>query len=296
MNELIWLNGEVGPLREATIGVEDRGFQFGDGVYEVARVYDGRCFALVPHIDRLERSASGIKLDLPIDKRELCDHIERLVEQSELLDGIVYVQLTRGCCPRNHVMPSSASPTLLFYTRQLPPVPPPGSGSGVSLVSVRDVRWKLCWIKSISLLANVLARTEAAAAGADESVFVDDDGVASECSTSNLFAVIDGTVITHPAGDRILSGITRDYILDCAQDLGIRVVQRPMTETEAMSAKEIFISSTTREISWVSRWNGKPAGTGACGEVTLALHRALRQRVKRETATQIATAQARGSS
>jgi D-alanine transaminase len=296
MKELIWLNGEVGRLSDARVDVEDRGFQFADGVYEVTRVYDGRCFALRPHIDRMERSAAGIKLALPIDKRDLCKHVERLVEQSELLDGIVYVQMTRGRSQRNHVIPKAAQPTLLFYTRELPPVPAPGSGDGASLVSVRDVRWRLCWIKSIALLANVLARTEAAAAGAEEAVFVDDFGVASECSTSNLFAVINGALVTHPVGEKVLPGITRDYILDCTRELNIPMDERPMTEAEAISADEIFISSTTREISWVSQWNGKTVGPGACGQITLQLHRALRQRVRRDTAVQIATAQARGSS
>jgi len=288
MKELIWMNGDVTPLAEATVGVEDRGFQFADGVYEVARVYDGRCFALRPHVARLERSARGIRLDLPLDKHELCRQIERLVDRSALMDGMVYVQLTRGSSARNHVIPSASDPTLLFYTRQLPPPAAPGSGSGASLVSVRDVRWKLCWIKSISLLANVLARSDAATAGADEAVFVDESGIASECSTSNLFAVIDGAVVTHPSGDKILSGITRDYIIECAHSLGISVKERALSESEAMRADEVFISSTTREISWVSRWNNEPVGGGACGKFTLELHRALRQRIRRDTAVQIA--------
>jgi D-alanine transaminase len=282
MQELIWLNGEVGPLGEATVGVEDRGFQFADGVYEVARVYDGRCFALRPHIDRLERSAKGIKLALPVPKRELCDQIEKLVEQSDLREGMVYVQLTRGCCPRNHAIPSASKPTLLFYTRELPPVPAPEDVKGVALQSVRDMRWKLCWVKSIALLANVLAKTEAAAAGADEAVFVDEDQFVSECSTSNLYFVIDGTIVTHPVGEKVLPGITRDYLLGCARELKIPVQERPVLEHAAMSAPEIFISSTTREVNWVSRWNGKPVGAGKCGEITLRLHRAFQERVRRE--------------
>jgi D-alanine transaminase len=282
MQELIWLNGEVGPLGEATVGVEDRGFQFADGVYEVARVYDARCFALRPHIDRLERSAKGIKLALPVPKRELCDQIEKLVEQSDLREGMVYVQLTRGCCPRNHAIPSASKPTLLFYTRELPPVPAPEDVKGVALQSVRDMRWKLCWVKSIALLANVLAKTEAAAAGADEAVFVDEDQFVSECSTSNLYFVIDGTIVTHPVGEKVLPGITRDYLLGCARELKIPVQERPVLEHAAMSAPEIFISSTTREVNWVSRWNGKPVGTGKRGEITLRLHRAFQERVRRE--------------
>jgi|SRR5687767_2864462 len=284
MNELIWINGDVVPLAEATISVEDRGFQFGDGVYEVVRVYNGRCFALVPHVERLERSAGGIKLALPVDRQQLVDEIQRLVEQSKFADGMVYVQLTRGVCARNHVFPQpdSCKSTLLFYTRKLPPVPAPGSGDGVALISVADLRWKLCWIKSIALLANVLAKNEATAAGAEEAVFVE-DGVVTECSTSNLFVVSGGRLVTHPLGPKILPGITRDYLLDCARELEVSVEERPITEAEARSADEVFISSTTREVSWVSRWNGKPVGGGECGPVTLRLHQALRRRVEQET-------------
>jgi D-alanine transaminase len=282
MKELIWLNGEVSALSDATIGVEERGFQFADGVYEVARVYGERCFALMPHIDRLEGSAGGIKMALPEAKQRICDEIETLVEHSGLRDGIVYVQLTRGCCPRNHVFGKNVKPTLLFYTRAMPPSPPPGSGSGAALISVPDLRWKLCWIKSIALLANVLARNEAAAAGADEAVFVE-DGVVSECSTSNLFIVVGEKLVTHPVGPKVLPGITRAYLVECAAELNISVEQRPISELEALAAHEIFITSTTREISWVGQWNGRTVGGGKCGPITQKLHRALRKRIAAET-------------
>src|SRR5688572_4529412 len=284
MNELIWINGEVMPLADATVSVEDRGFQFADGVYEVSRVYNGRCFALRPHVDRLERSAQGIKLALPVTKDQLCDAIEALVEQSNLIDGMVYVQLTRGVCARNHVFPAaqSCTPTLLFYTRKLPPLGPVGSGEGVGLVTVPDVRWRMCWIKAIALLANVLAKNEAAAAGAEEAVFVE-DGYVSECSTSNLFFVTGGKLVTHPLGPKVLPGITRDYLLACARDLNVPVEERAVREDEAVRAEEIFITSTTREISWVSRWNNQRVGGERCGPVTERLHRALRERVAQET-------------
>jgi D-alanine transaminase len=284
MNELIWIHGEVMPLKDATISVEDRGFQFADGVYEVARVYNGRCFALRPHIDRLERSANGIKLALNLSKGQLCNAIEALVEQSNLADGMVYVQLTRGVCARNHVFPAGASctPTLLFYTRKLPPLGPVGGGEGVKLISVPDVRWRMCWIKSIALLANVLAKNEAAAAGAEEAVFVE-DGYVSECSTSNLFFVIEGTLVTHPLGPKVLPGITREYLLACARETEVPVDERAVRESDAIRADEIFISSTTREISWVSRWNQQRVGGERCGPVTAKLHHALRERVGQET-------------
>ena len=284
MQELIWINGEVMPLADAMVSVEDRGFQFADGVYEVARVYNGRCFALRPHVDRLERSAGGIKLAMNRSSDQICDAIASLVERSGLSDGIVYVQLTRGVCARNHVFPApqSCRPTLLFYTRKLPAPGPVGSGDGIALVTVNDVRWRMCWIKSIALLANVLAKNEAAAAGAEEAVFVE-NGYVSECSTSNLFFVLGGKLVTHPVGAKVLPGITRAYLLDCARDLSIAVEERPVREDEVARADEIFITSTTREISWVSKWNGKPLGGTRCGPITQQLHRVLRERIARET-------------
>ena len=284
MTELIWINGEVMPLSDATVSVEDRGFQFADGVYEVARVYNGRCFALRPHIERLERSAGGIKLAMNLSKDQLAGAIESLVERSGLTDGMVYVQLTRGVCARNHVWPAAetCAPTLLFYTRKLPPPGPVGSGDGAALITVPDVRWRLCWIKSIALLANVLAKNEAAVAGAEEAVFVE-DGHVSECSTSNLFFVIGGKLVTHPLGPKVLPGITRDYLLGCARELSIPVHERAVRESEAPDADEIFITSTTREVSWVSRWNNQRVGGQRCGPVTERLHRALRERIAQET-------------
>ena len=199
---------------------------------------------------------------------------------------MIYLQLTRGVSPRNHLFPHHAGrgadkPTLLFYYRPLPPVPEPGTGVGVKLLAVPDERWKRCWVKSIALLPNVLAKNAAAAAGADEAVFVD-DGFVTECSASNVYAVIGGRLVTHPTGPKVLPGITRDLLLQSAEGLGVKVEDRPWTEAEAAGAEELFITSTTREISWVGQWNGRPAGNGRCGPVTLALHQAFRERVRRD--------------
>jgi D-alanine transaminase len=151
----------------------------------------------------------------------------------------------------------------------------------VKLVSVNDERWSRCWIKAIALLPNVLAKNRAVQAGADEAVFVD-DGVVSECSASNLFMVSKGVVHTHPVGSRVLPGITRGVLLDVAKRLGIEVRERPIRIEEARHADEVFITSTTREVSWAQAWDGRPIGNGQCGDVTLALHKALRQRVMAE--------------
>lgn len=276
MKELIWLNGEVMPMAEARVSVEDRGFQFADGVYEVIRLYDGKPFALDEHLDRLEKSASAILIELPLSLAGLRTEICQLIEKTEVGEGMIYLQLTRGPAARNHLYPSNARPTLLFYARPLEKLPAVEQTPGVKLISVADERWKRCWIKSIALLANVLAKNQAVAAVADEAVFID-EGVVTECSASNFFAVIGGRLVTHPVGAKVLPGVTAKVLLECAGELGIPVEQRPLKVEEAHRAQELFITSTTREISWVREWEGYQAeGVGA---VTRALHEALRGRV-----------------
>jgi D-alanine transaminase len=286
MEEWAWINGELTPLAQARVGIEDRGFQFADGVYEVIRLYNGRPFALQMHMDRLERSSRGIQLEPP-QRRVLADAIDKTLSRAALTDGMLYVQFTRGASPRNHVFLSDATivpGTLVCYARQLDPVPAPGMSRGVKLVSVPDERWKRCWVKSIALLPNVLARNYAASVGADEAVFVE-QGIVSECSTSNLFAVLSGALVTHPIGPRVLPGITRAILLDIASGMGVPAQERELTEVEARLADELFICSTNREIGWVAAWNGAPIG-GRCGELTLRLHRELQRRVSLDCAPQ----------
>lgn len=284
MNELIWINGDVSALADARVGVEDRGYQFADGVYEVIRLYDGRPFTLREHLERLERSGAGIQMQLTTDRDALAEEILRFIPRTGVRDGMIYLQATRGCAPRNHLFPKPCRPTLLFYARSLPPIPAPGQGEGAKLHTVLDERWKRCWVKSIALLPNVLAKNDAVAAGADEAVFLE-DGVVTECSASNLFVVRGGKVITHPAGPKVLPGITRLVLFQVAQQLGIEMIERPVAFEEARNADEVFITSTTREMGWVSTWDGRTIGKGWCGPVTLRLHQALRDRVVRDTST-----------
>jgi D-alanine transaminase len=281
-NPLVWINGEIVPMAEARIGVEDRGYQFADGVYEVIRLYRGKPFTMREHLDRLEKSAAAISLPLPISRAAMEDGLAKLVTRSGIAEGMIYLQASRGVSPRNHVFPETPTGTIVAYCRELPPIPAPGTGEGAKLLAVADDRWKRCWIKSIALLANVLAKNEAVSKGYDEAVFVD-GGIATECSTCNLFAVINGRLVTHPVGSRVLPGITRAVLLQCAVELGIEVDERSLREEEAMRAQELFITSTTREISWVARWNDKYIGQGRCGPVTLKLHKALQEKVKQQT-------------
>jgi D-alanine transaminase len=283
MTDWIWFNGQVLPFNDARVGVEDRGFQFADGVYEVIRIYNGKPFGLDEHLQRLWNSAVGIQLTPPLTTDALAEQITRFLQHTGLREGMVYLQLTRGVSPRNHLFPEECPPTLLFYVRPLPPVPLPGEGEGVKLLAVPDERWKRCWIKSIALLPNVLAKNTAVAAGADEAAFIDSGGFVTECAASNLFAVIHDKLVTHPVGTKVLPGITRKRLLEIAEELGIEVDERAIREDEAPRADEMFITSTTREVSWVSRWNDSYIGLGRCGPTTLRLHRALQDRIRRQT-------------
>jgi D-alanine transaminase len=282
MSELIWLNGEIMPMSEARISVEDRGFQFADGVYEVIRLYNGKPFTLTEHLTRLERSAAGIQLPMPMAATALGNEIKKLIARTGIKEGMVYLQLTRGAAPRNHAFPQVGQ-TLLFYVRPLDPPAEPGAGEGVKLITVPDERWRRCWIKSVALLPNVLAKNAALAAGADEAVFLENETV-TECSASSIFAVIGRKLVTHPVGTRVLPGITRAVLLDLAPSIGIEIDERGFHEEEARRADEIFITSTTREISWVARWNDRYIGQARCGPITKKLHSTLREKILRETA------------
>ena len=282
MSDLLWLNGDIIPQADTRLNVEDRGFQFADGVYEVIRLYDGRPFTLIEHLDRLAKSAAGIELSVPMTPRELADHILRFIPRTGVRDGMIYLQLTRGVAARNHIFPEKSTPTLLFYARPLPAVLPAGEAVGVRLMTVADERWKRCWIKAIALLPNVLAKNAAVAKGYDEAVFVE-NGIVSECSASNLFAVLGNKVVTHPVGSKVLPGITRQVLLQLAASVRVRLEERPIGIDEIRHADELFITSTTREISWVSALNDLSIGDGSCGPVTLRLHRAFQQRVSADT-------------
>jgi D-alanine transaminase len=285
MTEWIWFNGQIVTTQQVKISVEDRGFQFADGVYEVIRLYGGKPFTLNEHLERLGRSAAAIQIELPYTQAELSEQIQYFIGRVQATDAFVYLQVTRGVSPRNHLFPQlmnlQVTPTIFFYARPLLPLADPTASPGLRLLAVPDDRWKKCWIKSLALLPNVLAKSAAVAAGADEAIYID-NGIVTECSASNFFAVINKTLVTHPVGEKVLPGITRQVLLQCAANLGIPVQERPMTEAEATSADELFITSTTRQIGWVNTWNGGNVGLGRCGPIMLALHEALQRRISDE--------------
>lgn len=288
-DELVWFDGLVMPLAQARIGLEDRGFNFADGVYEVIRFYRGQTFTLKEHLDRLERSAREIYLQIPLGMEHLADEIRKLISLSHIAEGMIYLQLTRGQSPRQHPFPKDTKPTLFFYCRPVAAAWSPGEGEGCSVISAKDERWHRCYIKSLALLPNVLAKNQAISAGHDEAVFIH-NGKVTECSASNIFCVRNGAVYSCPVGEKVLPGITRLVITRIAKRLGIPFHDEALSLEEALKSDEVFITSTTRELGWVRVWDGKTIGNGQCGAITRKLHEAYVEEVEAETGVDVAAA------
>ncbi len=268
---LVYLNGEFMPHTEARVSVDDRGFLFADGVYEVVRVYDGRPFLLPEHLCRM---AGGVQaLEIPFDAfAELRDVALRLLEENEI-DGEanIYMQVTRGAAPRKHAFPpDDTAPTVYVSVRPSRRHPESYYEEGVDAITTPDTRWARCDIKSISLLPNVLANQKAHAAGAFEALFVR-DGIVLEGSHSNLMAVVDGTLVTYPKCNYILAGITRDRVLALASSMGIPVREGPIPADRLYDVDEAFLTGTTTEVMPVTRVDGRTIGTGEPGPITRRL-------------------------
>lgn len=273
--ELLYLNGVVMPLSEGRISVEDRGFQLGDGVYEVVKVMNGRPIWLGEHLARLDRSLTAIKMAGAVDDHPLEEVIARLVQESHVVDGLVYIQVTRGVEPRDFALPQTTRPTVLAYARSKPGPSREKVLAGESLWPVEDRRWAFCNIKAVDLLAAVLAKDEALDAGADEALFVTANGRVREAGSSNVFAFLRGVLRTHPADNHILDGITRRHVLELARQAGYSVREEAFRLSDVTSSsdpdREVFVASTLKDIMPVVRVGDQQIGTGAPGKITLAL-------------------------
>ena len=268
--ETAFLNGRFLPLAEATVSIEDRGFQFGDGVYEVIRTYRGRPFKLDVHLARLDRSAQAIDLRQPYPFERWVEYITEGLRLCDFPETKIYVQITRGTAPRDHAYAPDLQPTVLMTFRELQPLNASFPSSGVAAMTMKDMRWGRCDIKSINLLANVLARQQAKKRGVFESILVR-DGQVTEGAVSNVFIVQDGKLITAPEGAWILSGVTRQVVLELARHEGLTVQERYCSEQELLGATEVFLTGTTVEVLGVVHIDGKQIGKGQPGPVTLSL-------------------------
>jgi D-alanine transaminase len=266
-----FVNGRFMPLEEAQVPVEDRGFQFGDGVYEVIRTYGGRPFEMDAHLARLERSAAAIDLAWPYDRAQWGEWVCEGLRRGGHEESKVYLQLTRGVAPRDHPFPRGGAPTVVMTVRALAPLDPKLRESGISAITVEDLRWGRCDIKSVNLLPNVMARQRAREAGATEAIFVRGDEVI-EGAVSNVMIVKDGTVLTAPEDRRILAGVTRRVVLDLARKHGIAVCEWRVSTQDLREADEVFATGTTVEVVPIVRVDGRPVGTGHPGPVAADLH------------------------
>lgn len=271
----VYLDGQFLPLSEARVSVEDRGFLFGDGVYEVLRASSGTLYAEAAHWRRLTSSCREVALALP--DTDLHALTLELLERNGLSgsEATVYLQLTRGAAsPRTHHFPPEGTRPTLYLSAAPFTHPWEARAQGVRAITHPDVRWGRCHIKSINLLPNTLAKQRAVEAGATEAVLVR-DGVVTEGASTSVLAVIDGALRTHPDGPSILPGITRDVVLALARQAGVPVQERPVRLAERERFSELFIASTTLDVVPVVTLDGLPVGTGRPGAVTRSLQRAF---------------------
>jgi D-alanine transaminase len=278
----VYLNGKYLDHTEATIPVDDRGFLFADGVYEVIRIYGGRPFLADPHLRRLRAGLAALHIDGAVVDG-LDEIAERLIRDNGVDgDGTIYIQITRGVAPRRHAFPDpGVPPTVYVLAKPFNQYPAATFENGVMAIAVPDVRWSRCDIKSIALLPNVLANQQAHEAGAFEALFIK-DGVLIEGSHSNLFGVLDGTLMTYPACNYILPGITRALVLTMARELDIPVAESAIPWDSIADVEELFLSGTTTEVMPVTTVDSHVIADGRRGPITTRLQQAYRERIEAE--------------
>ena len=265
-DEQVYLNGAFVPHAEARISVEDRGFNFADGIYEVLRIAGGMPFRIEAHLDRFEGGARALEIDLPSARDEIRAAIIETARANSVEEGTVYVQLTRGAAPRSHAFPKGVTPTLVMLARSSPGPSEENLKNGVTVVTAPDLRWGYCEVKTIGLLANVLAYQHARAEGCFEAIMVR-DGVVTEGAHTSTFCVRDGAVYTHPI-DNLLPAITRKFVIDAFRAEGIEVIEVGVPVEQFRSADEAFLTGTTTEVMGIVSIDGEPVGSGKPGELT----------------------------
>lgn len=281
MPRIAYVNGQYVPQSEALVNVEDRGYQLADGVYEVIAVSDGSLVDCDAHMERLERSLTGLRIDLPCERGIIPLILQRVVRRNHLRTGQVYLQISRGVAPRNHAFPHDpVRPSMVVTTSRRKPPSDEAVSRGAKVITVPDTRWSRPDIKTVSLLANVLAKQQAIEEGAMEAWFIDKDGLITEGSSTNAWIVTEGQeIVTRPLGQDILAGITRQTLIKVARANNLRVTERPFSVSEAKTAKEAFFTSTTSFVMPVVSIDDTQVNTGEPGGVTLQLLNAYRRHI-----------------
>jgi D-alanine transaminase len=282
MGRLAYVNGRYVPHAQAMVHIEDRGYQFADGVYEVVPVIDGVLVDEEPHLDRLGYSLQELRIAWPVSRPVLKLILRELMTKNGLQRGLVYFQVTRGVAPRDHKFPTGIKSALVVTTKRMPAPSEAMLRDGIAVSSQPDLRWTRRDIKSISLLPNILAKQAATEAKAFEAWLVGPDGTVTEGSSTNAWIVKDGAVITYPKGHDILGGITRLSLLELAAKTGVKLVERSFTLKEALAADEAFLTSSSAFILPVTTIDGQKVGTGKPGPVTQQLRQIYVENVARQ--------------
>lgn len=281
----VYLNGEFLPREAATLSIDDRGFIFGDGVYEVTRVINGALFESARHLKRLGRGLADMRLTPQESLADIETISQRLVLENGLQDGegIVYLQITRGAAPRTHHFPPAGTRCTVFLSAKAISPPHAERATGVKVVTYPDIRWSRCDIKTVNLIPAVLAKQHATDHGVFESIFVR-DGAITEGSHTNCFGVIDGELRTYPASNYILGGITRDVAIEVAHELGVPFSDRPFHVQDLPRLQEFFLTGTTTDVMPVVEIDGHRVGDGRPGRMTQALYDGMARRLYGATA------------
>jgi D-alanine transaminase len=280
MPRIAYVNGQYIPQSQAFIHIEDRGYQFADGIYEVCVVVDGRYWDMQGHLARMVRSLNELSMDAPMDMRALKVVMGEVVRRNRLKNALVYMQVTRGVAPRNHAFPAAGTPPALVITARRFDFNQSDAkaAKGIAVITQPDIRWGRVDIKTVGLLPNALAKEAATKAGAAEALLVR-DGYVTECSASNAWIVDKtGALVTHPKSNAILGGITRQTAIACAEELQIKVIERPFTLEEAKAAPEAFLTSATSFVMPIVTIDGVTIGSGAPGPVATRLREAYKLR------------------
>lgn len=272
MSRIAYVDGVYRPHSEAAVHIEDRGYQFADGVYEVIAVRGGKLVDERLHVARLRRSLAELRIEDALADEPLKVVLREVVRRNSVTNGIVYLQITRGIAPRDHGFPNAARPILVVTARRSRPPSPKLVEEGISIVTIPDIRWQRCDIKTISLVANVLGKQKAREAGAYEAWMVDGEGRVTEGTSTNAWIVTaDNQIVTRAAENAILNGVTRQTLITLLKRGGYKFVERPFTVAEAKGAREAFLTSTTSDLLPVVAIDGQPVANGVPGLLTQKL-------------------------
>lgn len=273
MKQTVYLDGQYYPIEEARISPQDRGFLFGDGIYEVIPVFNKRLFEFDAHLTRLNNGLAAISIANPLSSKEWQDILNKLIQTHPWDNQFIYLQVTRGVqLERNHLPDDCLTPSIYAYTNPLLPVSDYIIKNGIKAITLEDIRWLRCDIKAITLLPNVMMKIAAKQQGADDAILINRDGLISEGTASNIFIVQNGKLLTPPTSNKILPGITRLVIENIARDHDITILEQELTLTDLEKADEIWLTSSTKDALPVCQLNGKAVGTGKPGAVWLKMN------------------------